>query len=111
MKKMDSSKLYKDRKEFLRDVRELDWRNNVRLSAAELKAVLMKKTIEAYFDKEVKPYVPDAWIDYSKTKVGYEIPMTRHFYVYEPPRKLEDIEGDIKNLEGEIVKLLGEVTK
>ena len=71
----------------------------------------LKETIEAYFDKEVKPYVPDAWIDYSKTKVGYEIPMTRHFYVYEPPRKLEDIEAEIKSLEGEIVKLLGEVTK
>jgi type I restriction enzyme M protein len=144
LQNIDSSKLYKDRKEFLRDLRELDRRDDIRLNAAELKAVInalserdetaeictdkkgdpepdtqlrdtenipLKETIEAYFDKEVKPYVPDAWIDYSKTKVGYEVPMTRHFYVYEPPRKLEDIEAEIKSLEGEIVKLLGEVTK
>ena len=72
---------------------------------------LLKETIEAFFDKEVKLFVPDAWIDYSKTMVGYDISMTRHFYLYELLRKLEDIEGDIKSLEGEIVKLLGVVTK
>ena len=71
----------------------------------------LKETIEKYFEREVKPYVPDAWIDYDKTKIGYEIPMTRHFYVYEPPRRLDDIEADIKNLEGKIVRLLGGVTK
>lgn len=144
LKKMDSAKIYKDRKEFLRDLQELDRKNDVRLSAQELQAVLnalserdetaeictdkkgnpeadselrdtenipLKETIEKYFEREVKPYVPDAWIDYKKTRIGYEIPMTRHFYVYEPPRKLDDIEADIKTLEGEIVRLLGEVTK
>lgn len=55
--------------------------------------------------------MPDAWIDYDKIKIGYGIPMTRHFYAYEPPRKLDDIKADIKRLEGEIVRLLGEVTK
>jgi len=51
--------------------------------------------------------VPDAWVDYSKTKVGYEIPLNRHFYVYQPPRPLEEIEDDIKQLEADIVKMLG----
>ena len=45
--------------------------------------------------KEVLPHVPDAWVDYDKTKVGYEIPINRHFYVYKPPRALDDIEKDI----------------
>jgi type I restriction enzyme M protein len=54
--------------------------------------------------------VPDAWIDHDKTKVGYEIPLNRHFYKYEPPRELEEIEADIRGLETEIVKMLAEVT-
>ena len=52
----------------------------------------------------------DAWIDESKTKVGYEIPLDRHFYRYEPPRELDVIEEEIKGLEGEILDLLKEVT-
>jgi type I restriction enzyme M protein len=71
--------------------------------------VPLKESIEAYFKREVLPHVPDAWIDESKTKVGYEIPLNRHFYVYEPPRPLEEIEADIKTLEGEILTLLREV--
>jgi type I restriction enzyme M protein len=55
--------------------------------------------------------VPDAWIDHSKTKIGYEIPLNRHFYRYEPPRPLEEIEADIKTLETEIMNLLGAVTE
>lgn len=62
---------------------------------------------EDYLKREVLPHVPDAWIDYSKTKVGYEIPINRHFYVYEPPRPLEEIEKDIKQLESEIIQMLG----
>ena len=62
--------------------------------------------IDAYMDQEVLPHVPDAWVDYSKTKVGYEIPINRHFYVYKPPRSLDDIEVDITRLEGEIAGLL-----
>jgi type I restriction enzyme M protein len=54
--------------------------------------------------------VPDAWIDHEKTKVGYEIPLNRHFYRYEPPRPLEAIETDIKTLETEILSLLKTVT-
>ena len=66
----------------------------------------MQPAIDAYLQAEVLPHVPDAWVDYSKTKVGYEILINRYFYVYQPPRKLTDIEGDIKKLEGEIAGLL-----
>ena len=62
--------------------------------------------IEAYIAREVLPHVPDAWVDYTKTKVGYEIPINRHFYVYKPPRPLDQIEVDIRELEGEIARLL-----
>jgi len=72
--------------------------------------VPLKENIAEYFKREVLPHVSDAWIDEGKTKVGYEIPFNRHFYVYEPPRPLEIIEADIKTLEGEIMTLLGEVT-
>jgi type I restriction enzyme M protein len=61
-------------------------------------------------EKEVLPYVPDAWVDYDKSKIGYEIPLTRHFYVYKPPRPLEEIDAEIKGLEKEIQDLLAEVT-
>ena len=72
--------------------------------------VPLKESIQAYFEREVLPHVPDAWIDHSKTKVGYEIPLNRHFYRYEPPRELSVIEAEIKALESDIVRLLGEVT-
>jgi type I restriction enzyme M protein len=72
--------------------------------------VPLKESIQAYFEREVLPHVPDAWIDHSKTKLGYEIPLNRHFYRYEPPRELAVIEGEIKALEAAIVRLLGEVT-
>jgi type I restriction enzyme M protein len=72
--------------------------------------VPLKEKIDDYFKREVLPHVPDAWVDESKTKIGYEIPLNRHFYRYEPPRPLEEIESDIKTLENEILGLLKEVT-
>lgn len=66
---------------------------------------------EDYLAREVLPHVPDAWIDHSKTKVGYEIPLTRHFYVYEPPRPLQVIAGEISELERDIIRMLGEITQ
>jgi type I restriction enzyme M protein len=72
--------------------------------------VPLKENIDDYFRREVLPHVPDAWIDHKKTKIGYEIPLNRHFYVYEPPRSLEAIEFDIKGLESEIVSMLAEIT-
>ena len=71
---------------------------------------LVKDHCEAYLAAEVLPYRPDAWIDHSKLKVGYEIPFNRHFYEYEPPRPLEEIEKDITDLEKEILAMLKEVT-
>lgn len=68
---------------------------------------LVKTHCEAYLKAEVLPHVADAWIDYSKTKVGYEIPINRHFYVYEPPRPLEEIKSEIVQLEQEIMQMLG----
>ena len=62
--------------------------------------------IDAYIAREVLPHVPDAWVDYRKTKIGYEIPINRHFYVYKPPRPIDQIETDITRLEGEIEGLL-----
>ena len=69
----------------------------------------LKDDIHEYFDREVKPYVADAWVDEEKTRVGYEIPLTRHFYKYTPPRPLEEIQSEIAQLEKEIVGMLREV--
>ncbi|TAK36456.1 MAG: SAM-dependent DNA methyltransferase [Chloroflexota bacterium] len=76
----------------------------------DTETVPLKDDVEAYLKREVLSHVPDAWIDHDKTKVGYEIPLNRHFYRYEPPRPLEVIEAEIKTLEREIMALLGEVT-
>lgn len=69
-----------------------------------------RTAVEDYVRDAVLPYVPDAWVDYHKTKIGYEIPLTRHFYKYAPPRPLEEIDAEIKALEDEIQELLAEVT-
>ncbi|MBZ4421584.1 class I SAM-dependent DNA methyltransferase [Myxococcus sp. RHSTA-1-4] len=71
--------------------------------------VPLKEDVHAYFEREVRPHVPDAWVDESKTKVGYEIPFTRHFYKYQPLRPLADIEAEILGLEREIQGMLQEV--
>jgi type I restriction enzyme M protein len=73
--------------------------------------VPLKEDIEAYFEREVKPHVPDAWMDRTKDKVGYEINFNRHFYKYTPPRPLEEIDADLKKAEEEILRLLREVTE
>ena len=73
--------------------------------------VPLKEDIDAYFDREVRPHVPDAWMDRSKDKTGYEINFNRHFYQYTPPRPLEEIDADLKLAEDEIVRLLLEVTE
>ena len=70
---------------------------------------LAQQHCEDYFEVEVLPYRPDAWVDHSKIKVGYEIPLNRHFYKYDPPRDLEEIGEEIKALEKVMVSMLGEV--
>jgi type I restriction enzyme M protein len=72
--------------------------------------VPLKENIHVYFDREVKPHVPDTWIDESKTRTGYEIPFNRHFYKYTPPRPLDEIKTEIKLIEQDILRLLAEVT-
>ncbi|HXG60426.1 MAG TPA: class I SAM-dependent DNA methyltransferase [Planctomycetota bacterium] len=72
--------------------------------------VPLKEDIGAYMAREVLPHVPDAWVDESKTKVGYEINMNRYFYKYVPPRPLAEIEADLKRIEKEIADQLSEVT-
>mgnify|MGYP001277226803 FL=1 len=71
--------------------------------------VPLKEDIHTYFEREVKPHVPDAWIDESKTKVGYEIPFTRHFYKYQPLRPSEEILKEIVELEDQIEQKLKKV--
>lgn len=79
--------------------------------------VPLTETVDDYFAREVLPHVPNAWIDESKTDpkdgevgiVGYEIPFNRHFYVYEPPRKLEEIDADLDAVSADIMQLLQEV--
>ena len=70
----------------------------------------LTEDIDAYFEREVRPHVPDAWMDRSKDKVGYEINFNRYFYKYAPPRPLEAIDADLKKAEEEILRLLREVT-
>jgi len=79
--------------------------------AARLESIEYRSAIDDYMTAEVLPYVPDAWVDHSKTKIGYEIPLTRHFYKYTPPRPLEEIDAEIKQLEAEIQELMREVTE
>ena len=79
-------------------------------SLRDTENVSLGEDIDAYMEREVQPHVPDAWVDHDKTKIGYEIPFNRHFYVYEPPRPLEVIEADLQTLETEIGRLLAEVT-
>lgn len=60
------------------------------------------ETAEAHLDTEIRPYVPEAWIDHIKTKIGFEIPFTRQFYIYTPPRPVEEIAREIKDLETQV---------
>lgn len=75
-------------------------------SLRDTENVPLTEDIEAYFDREVQPHVADAWIDYQKTKVGYEIPFNRHFYVFEPPRELAEIDSDLKKVTDRIKAMI-----
>ena len=80
--------------------------------------VPLSESVDAFFEREVKPHVPDAWIDMTKRDekdgkvgiVGYEINFNRYFYRYAPPRPLEEIQADIRTIEKDIMRMLGEVT-
>jgi type I restriction enzyme M protein len=78
-------------------------------SLTDYESVPLKEDIHDYFEREVKPYAPDAWIDEKKTKTGYEIPFTRYFYKYVAPRPLEEIDAELRAVEAEIQMLLARV--
>ncbi|CAG9229815.1 Type I restriction-modification system, DNA-methyltransferase subunit M [Paraburkholderia caribensis] len=73
--------------------------------------VALAEDISAYFVREVLPHAPDAWIDEEKSKVGYEIPFNRHFYVFEPPRDLHTIDEELKAVSANIMKMLEELAE
>jgi type I restriction enzyme M protein len=73
--------------------------------------VPLGEDIQAYFEREVLPHAPDAWIDHDKSKVGYEIPFNRHFYVFEPPRELHAIDAELKTVAANIMAMLGELSE
>jgi type I restriction enzyme M protein len=76
-------------------------------SLRDTENVPLSQDIEEYFQHEVLPHAPDAWIDHDKTKVGYEIPFNRHFYVFKPPRELAEIDAELKIVTDRIVKMIG----
>lgn len=77
----------------------------------DYESVPLKEDIHVYFEREVRPHVSDAWIDDSKTQVGYEIPFTRHFYKYSVPRQLDEIEAEIRKIESDIQQMLAEALR
>lgn len=75
-------------------------------SLRDTENVPLSEDVEVYFKREVLPHAPDAWIDHDKTKVGYEIPFNRHFYVFQPPRPLAEIDADLKQCTDRIVEMI-----
>lgn len=73
--------------------------------------VPLSEDVEPYFEREVLPHAPDAWIDHEKTKIGYEIPFNRHFYVFKPPRELSEIDAELKVVTDRILTMIGGLTK
>jgi type I restriction enzyme M protein len=73
--------------------------------------VPLSEEIEEYFKRDVLPHAPDAWIDEEKTKVGYEIPFNRHFYVFKPPRPLAEIDAELKTVTDKILEMIGGLSK
>ena len=78
-------------------------------SLRDTENVPLGEDIQAYFEREVLPHAPDAWIDEAKSKVGYEIPFNRHFYVFEPPRALEVIDAELKQTTDRILTMIAEL--
>jgi type I restriction enzyme M protein len=73
--------------------------------------VPLNEDVETYFKREVVPHVADAWVDQEKTKVGYEIPLNRHFYVFKPPRPLSEIDAELKIVTERVVEMLGRLAE
>ena len=75
-------------------------------SLRDTENVPLHEDVESYFKREVLPHAPDAWIDHDKTRIGYEIPFNRHFYVFEPPRPLAEIDADLKQCTDRILTMI-----
>jgi type I restriction enzyme M protein len=75
-------------------------------SLRDTENIPLKDNIEDYFKREVLPHAPDSWIDTEKTKVGYEIPFNRYFYVFTPPRPLSKIDDDLKKTTDRILEMI-----
>lgn len=151
MKSLDSSKTWRNREMFLRELKAALKKHGVKLKKPQEKAVLIAlserdeeadicrdtsgnpepdtnlrdyenvplgESIYEYFEREVKPHVPDAWIDETKRDpkdgevgvVGYEIPFNRHFYEFKPPRPLEEIDADLKACTNRIKEMIEELS-
>jgi type I restriction enzyme M protein len=80
-------------------------------SLRDTENVPLNEKVEDYFEREVKPHAPDAWIDHEKTKTGYEIPFNRHFYVFKPPRDLATIDAELKGVTDRILTMIGGLSK
>ena len=80
-------------------------------SLRDTENVPLSEDVERYFKREVLPHAPDAWIDPEKTKVGYEIPFNRHFYVFKPPRPLSEIDAELKGVTDRILTMIGGLTQ
>jgi len=80
------------------------------VSLRDTENVPLGEDVETYFRREVLPHAPDAWIDHEKTKIGYEIPFNRHFYVFDPPRPLAEIDADLKHVTGRILNMIGDLS-
>jgi type I restriction enzyme M protein len=80
-------------------------------AAERLSTGAFRDAVDEYLLDEVLPYVPHAWVEHERTRIGYEIPLTRHFYKYVPPRPLAEIDAEITSLEAEIQTLLDQVAE
>lgn len=90
---------------------DINGKTKVDTSARDTENIPLSRDIDEYFEQEVKPHVPHAWLDRKKDKIGYEIPFNRYFYEYTPPRDLELIDADLQKVTKEILDLLNEVTE
>ena len=79
-------------------------------SKRDSERVLLSENVDEYYNREIKPHIPDSWMDRSKDKIGYEINFTKYFYKFIPLRSLEDISQDLKSLDDEIKRLSMEMT-
>lgn len=115
LKALESNpKDFKDKSDFISYL-------DVKLSKSEAKILIhpdksiekipLKADIQAYYDAEVKPYVPNSWIDWESKSIGYEILFNKYFYNYTPPRGIEEIKEDLLKSEQEVQNLLNEILK